>query len=420
MGYIMQKLIIHGRQPLFGEITVSGAKNATLPLMFATLLTKGEFHISNIPRLRDVQTTVDLLKQLGTEVSFEDHSLKIWTDDLQKSEAPYDLVRTMRASILCLGPLLARAGRARVSLPGGCAIGARPINIHLDAMAKLGAKISLEGGYVDAKVDRLVGGEIKLELPSVTGTENVMMLATAAEGTTILRNAAREPEVVELQNFLNAMGAKIQGAETGTITIQGRTPLHSTSHSVMPDRIEAGTFFMACAAAGGELFLKHAKREHLESVIQKLQECGVEFEFHPDGIRVKHIGKLCAVDVQTAPYPGFPTDCQAQMMAMLTTARGTSTIVEQVFENRYMHVQELQRMGADIRLKGNTTVIRGIEKPLSGAPVMATDLRASASLIIAGLMAEGTTIINRIYHLDRGYEQIEKKLQQVGAKISRE
>ncbi|OGQ35918.1 MAG: UDP-N-acetylglucosamine 1-carboxyvinyltransferase [Deltaproteobacteria bacterium RIFCSPHIGHO2_12_FULL_43_9] len=415
----MQRLLIKGGVRLVGEINVSGAKNAALPLFFATLLTPGKFEITNIPRLRDIQTTVDLLKQLGAEVDYTDHSVNISTDDLKSHEAPYDLVRTMRASVLALGPLLARCGKARVSLPGGCAIGARPINLHLEGMKKLGVKISLENGYVEAAVDSLKGDTVHFSLPTVTGTENIMMLATKAEGTTIIENAAKEPEIIELQNFLNQMGAKISGAGTSKITIQGGDKLKPTKYKVMPDRIEAGTFMIAAAATGGDLIIKNAVYEHLTALITKLEECGVKIEkIKGDGLRVRAYEPLKPVNISTGPFPDFPTDCQAQMMALLTKAKGTSTIVENIFENRFMHVQELQRMGANIELRGNTALIHG-NGGLTGAPVMATDLRASASLIIAGLIANGVTEVNRIYHLDRGYEKIEEKLKNVGANIDR-
>ncbi|MFC2075135.1 UDP-N-acetylglucosamine 1-carboxyvinyltransferase [Bdellovibrionota bacterium] len=415
----MEKLVIHGGRPLNGEIKVSGAKNSALPLLFATLLAPGEFRISNVPNLRDIRTATSLLKQLGAEVVIEGDLVKIWTDSLQNADAPYDLVKTMRASVLALGPLLARLGRARVSLPGGCAIGARPINLHLEGMRKFGAKIELEAGYVTATADRLKGANIALELPTVTGTENLMMLATAAEGETLIENAAREPEIEELANFLNAMGANIHGAGTDTITVNGSKSLSATPYAVMPDRIEAGTFLIAGAATRGDLFVKNADPSHLNAVISKLEDIGAVVTPEKDGIRIRTSGPLNAVDIQTEPFPGFPTDCQAQMVALLATARGTSTVVENVFENRFMHVQELQRMGANIKLTGNTAIIRGTEKPLSGAPVMATDLRASASLIIAGLVAESTTEVQRIYHLDRGYDRIEEKLKKVGADIVR-
>lgn len=419
LEFDLQRLLIKGGIKLVGEINVSGSKNAALPIFFATLLTPGRFEITNIPRLRDVQTTVDLLKQLGADVNYTDHSVTIETDALKSHEAPYDLVRTMRASILALGPLLARCGRARVSLPGGCAIGARPVNLHLEGMKKLGANIILENGYIEATVDSLKGATVHFSLPTVTGTENLMMLATGAEGTTIIENAAKEPEIVELQNFLNQMGAKISGAGTSKIIIQGGHKLKATTYRVMPDRIEAGTFMIAAAATGGDLIIKNAVYEHLTALITKLEECGVKVEkIKGDGLRVYVNGPIKPVNISTGPFPDFPTDCQAQIMALLTKAKGTSTIVENIFENRFMHVQELRRMGANIELKGNTALIHG-NGGLRGAPVMATDLRASASLIIAGLIADGVTEVSRIYHLDRGYEKIEEKLQKVGADINR-
>jgi len=417
----MDKLIIRGGARLRGEVNISGAKNAALPVLCATLLAPGRHVLHNVPRLRDIDTTLELLTTLGAEVDragFEhDHSLAVNTAKLSSPRAPYELVKTMRASILVLGPLLARAGEAEVSLPGGCAIGARPVNLHLKGMEALGAEVKIEHGYIRAKAAALKGAEISFDVSTVTGTENVMMAAVKAEGRTVLTNAALEPEVVELAEALVKMGAKIKGQGTEVIEIEGVKELHPAEWTIMPDRIEAGTFLAAAAITGGELLLKGARADHLAAVITKLREAGVKIEEQEDGLRAQGDG-LRAVDATTRTYPGFPTDMQAQIMALLCRAQGLSVITETVFENRFMHVQELQRMGANIKIQGRSAIVTGVPK-LSGASVMATDLRASASLVLAGLVAEGTTEVLRIYHLDRGYEALEDKLRKVGANIER-
>lgn len=429
----MDKILIRGGKPLKGSIVVSGAKNSALPILAATLLAEGESHISNIPQLQDIQTFIRLLKQLGAEVHPAEReseatssSLCVRTDSVNHFEASYDLVRTMRASVLVLGPLLARFGRARVSLPGGCAIGARPINLHLEGLRQLGANVTLEHGYVEAKADRLKGAVIYLDFPTVTGTENIMMAAVLAEGETIIQNAAKEPEVLELALALNKMGAHISGAGTETIKIQGVRRLSCLLHTIMPDRIETGTFLTAAAITGGDIEIKNCRPENLSAVIAKLEEAGVSIELSRpmdnnkgfSGLRVRRDGEIKAINVKTQPYPGFPTDMQAQIMALMTLSRGSSVITETIFENRFMHVLELLRMGAQIQVTGNVALVTGVPK-LSGAPVMATDLRASASLILAGLAAEGETLVSRVYHLDRGYERIEEKLSLLGADITR-
>lgn len=416
----MEKLLIKGGQPLVGELQISGAKNAVLPILSATLLAETESVISNVPHLRDVTTTMSLLAQLGASLTL-DERMKILVDpsSVNSQTAPYELVKTMRASILVLGPLLAKYGKAVVSLPGGCAIGARPVDIHLSGLRAMGAEIDVEEGYINARSGRLQGAHIVLDIVSVTGTENLLMAACLAEGTTILENAAREPEVVDLANFLIKMGAQIQGAGTSTITIDGVESLQGCEYSVLPDRIEAGTFLCAAAITGGKVKINRVDPTTLDSVVAKLRETGAEVTCFDDAIELDMHGKRpLAVDVRTAPYPAFPTDMQAQFVALNAVADGASTVVETIFENRFMHVQELQRLGADIRIQGNTAIIKGVDR-LMAAPVMATDLRASASLIIAALVAQGETVVDRIYHLDRGYERIEEKLTQIGATIKR-
>ncbi|NOQ50628.1 MAG: UDP-N-acetylglucosamine 1-carboxyvinyltransferase [Desulfuromonadaceae bacterium] len=415
----MEKIVIKGGMPLRGEVQVSGAKNSALPLLFATLLADGISEIHNIPELRDINTAVKLLSELGAETAREADSVRVDARQIQSIEASYDLVKTMRASVLVLGPLLARCGHARVSLPGGCAIGARPINLHLKGLEALGATITLDHGYVEATVDTLRGAKIYFDIPTVGGTENLLMAASLAEGETVLENAAREPEIVQLAEALNSMGAEIEGAGTAIIRIRGVEKLQPLNVQVIPDRIEAGTFMIAAAITGGDVLVHGAVQKHQEALISKMIEAGVKIAPEADGLRVIGPEKLAPVDIRTSVFPGFPTDMQAQFMALMTRAAGTSRISETVFENRFMHVCELQRMGADIQIDGHSAIIRGTEH-LTGAPVMATDLRASASLILAGLAAENTTEVSRIYHLDRGYEKIEKKLAALGARIWRE
>ena len=403
-----------------GAIRISGAKNAALPLMIASLLTENTLSLSNIPHLHDITTTMELLGQLGVKLQV-DEKLSIEADASEVSSvvAPYELVRTMRASILVLGPLVARFGKAEVSLPGGCAIGSRPVNLHIKGLEALGAKIVIDGGYIKAEADRLKGARVFMDLISVTGTENLMMAATLAEGVTTIENAAREPEVVDLADCLNAMGAKVEGAGTDEITIEGVEKLGGAAHRVIPDRIEAGTFLVAAMISGGEITIKDVIPKQLDSVIDKLREAGAHIEEGDNWIYLKAPpGKAKSVSVRTAPYPAFPTDMQAQFVLLNSIAEGTATVVETVFENRFMHVHELQRMGANIELDGNTAVIQGVDK-LHAAPVMATDLRASACLVLAGLIAQGDTLIDRIYHIDRGYDCIEEKLSQLGANIRR-
>ncbi len=417
----MDKLIITGGGALSGEIRISGAKNAALPILVSTLLADSPCLIRNVPHLHDITTTMALLGGMGIQLTVdEDISVEVDSSTIKNYFAPYELVRTMRASILVLGPLLARFGEAEVSLPGGCAIGSRPVNVHLDGLQKMGAEIRVESGYIHAKTDgRLKGCNLLLDVVTVTGTENLMMAAALAEGTTVLQNAAREPEVVDLADCLIAMGAKIEGAGTDTITIEGVESLHGTTYDIVPDRIETGTFLVAAAMSGGKIKLKDTRPDLLDSVIAKLEEAGAKITSGEDWIELDMEGRRAkAVDIHTSPYPGFPTDMQAQFTALNSVADGAGTITETVFENRFMHVQELQRMGANITLEGNTAITRGVEK-LTGAPIMATDLRASASLVLAGLIAEGETVVDRIYHIDRGYEAIEEKLQLLGAKIRR-
>ncbi len=415
----MDKLLIQGGVPLTGEVRISGAKNATLPILCASLLTADTLSLQNVPHLRDVTTTLNLLAQMGVEVSLDEKlGVGLTAANVHNLSAPYELVKTMRASILVLGPMVARFGEARVSLPGGCAIGQRPVDLHIKGLQALGAKIDIEQGYILARADRLKGAHIVLDLVTVTGTENLMMAATLAEGVTVLENAAREPEVVDLADCLNAMGARIRGAGTDVITIEGVGRLHGAIHRVMPDRIETGTFLCAAAATGGDIKLKGTRANILDAVISKLQEAGAHVEQGEDWIRLSTDGALKSVSLRTAPYPAFPTDMQAQFMALNSVAGGTAIVTETIFENRFMHVQELRRLGAEIEVEGNTAIVRGV-KTLQGASVMATDLRASASLVLAGLVAQGETMVDRVYHLDRGYECIEEKLSQLGARIRR-
>ncbi len=414
----MDKIVIHGGARLHGEVRVSGAKNAALPLLFATLLAGGDHRLRNVPRLRDIDTAAKLLEHLGAVVQREGDAFAIEAGGIRSDEAPYDLVRTMRASVLVLGPLVSRLGHARVSLPGGCAIGARPINLHLKGLEAMGAKITLDHGYVEARAERLHGARICFDLPTVGGTENLMMAATLARGTTVLENAACEPEIVDLAEALIGMGARIEGAGTDVITIEGVDDLAPMDYAVMPDRIEAGTYMAAAAITGGDVLVRDVVPTHLDAFTIKLQEAGVTISECEQGLRVQGPERLEAVNIKTRPFPGFPTDMQAQFMALMCMANGTSMISENVFENRFMHVCELQRMGADIAIEGKVATVKGV-KQLLGAPVMATDLRASASLVLAGLAADNTTEISRIYHLDRGYEQLETKLQLLGARIER-
>lgn len=416
----MDKLIITGGAKLEGEIRISGAKNAALPIIVSTLLADEPVTIENIPHLHDITTTMELLGRMGVSITMnEKMSVEVDASTIQHYVAPYELVKTMRASILVLGPLLAHFGEAEVSLPGGCAIGSRPVDLHIHGLELMGADIKVENGYIKAKADRLKGAKIVMDLVTVTGTENLMMAATLAEGTTIIENAAREPEVVDLANCLNAMGARVSGAGTDMITIEGVEKLHGTTYSVLPDRIETGTYLVAAAVTGGRVKLKDTDPTLLDAVLSKLMDAGAEIETGDDWISLDMKGKRPkAVDVRTAPYPAFPTDMQAQFSVLNSVAKGTGAITETVFENRFMHIQELQRMGADIHLNGNTAICNGVKK-LTSAPVMATDLRASASLVLAGLVAEGNTLVDRIYHIDRGYECIEEKLHQLGAHIRR-
>jgi len=415
----MDKLVIQGGIPLSGEIRISGAKNAALPILCAALLTEEPLRIGNVPYLRDVTTMLELLNQMGAEISVNDRmGVEIVARKLHNPAAPYELVKTMRAAILVLGPLLARCGQARVSLPGGCAIGSRPVDLHIKGLQAMGAEIEIEHGYILARAARLKGARIFMDTVTVTGTENLMMAATLAEGATVLENAAREPEVVDLANCLIAMGAKIEGVGSDVITIHGVDRLHGADYRVMPDRIEAGTFLVAVAATGGKVLLKDVRPDILDAVLEKLREAGAHIECGADTISLEMAGPLKSVNVRTAPYPAFPTDMQAQFMALNAVANGAATVTETIFENRFMHVQELQRLGANIEIEGNTAVVRGVAT-LSGATVMATDLRASASLVVAGLVAQGETSVERIYHIDRGYECIEEKLSQLGARIKR-
>jgi UDP-N-acetylglucosamine 1-carboxyvinyltransferase len=415
----MDKLVINGGVPLSGEVRISGAKNAALPILCASLLTGETLQVQNVPHLRDVTTTLSLLGQMGVQVTLDDKgSVSLDASNLHNRVAPYELVKTMRASILVLGPLVARFGEARVSLPGGCAIGLRPVDQHIKGLEAMGAKIDIEHGYIHATAKRLRGTRIVMDLVTVTGTENLMMAAALADGTTVLENAAREPEVVDLARCLVAMGATVSGEGTDVITITGASRLHGATYRVMPDRIETGTFLVAAAATGGEIRLKNTRPDILDAVLSKLQETGAIVESGADWLALRGNPSRKGASIRTAPYPAFPTDMQAQFMALNAVADGTSTITETVFENRFMHVQELRRLGANIEVEGNTAVVRGVPK-LGGATVMATDLRASACLVLAGLVAGGETVIDRIYHLDRGYECIEEKLSQLGARIRR-
>jgi len=416
----MDKLQIHGGAPLDGEIKISGAKNAALPIIAATLLASEPVSVGNVPHLHDVTTMIELLAQMGVSITIDDKMrVEVDASTIHRHIAPYELVRTMRASIVVLGPLLARYGRADVSLPGGCAIGARPVNIHVAGLQAMGAEIHIENGFIRARAERLRGARLVLETITVTGTENLLMAATLAEGETVIENAAREPEVVDLAHFLIAMGADIQGAGTDRIVIQGVEKLHGAHYDVLPDRIEAGTYLLAGAITGGRVRVKGAKAEHLDAVLAKLKEAGAQINSGDTWIELDMRGRRPrAVDIRTAPYPAFPTDMQAQFAALNTVADGVSTVIETIFENRFMHMLEMRRLGADIRIEGNTAIIRGVPQ-LTAAPVMATDLRASASLVLAGLVAQGTTDVLRIYHIDRGYEAIEEKLGQLGARIKR-
>jgi UDP-N-acetylglucosamine 1-carboxyvinyltransferase len=415
----MDRLAIEGGIRLSGEIRISGAKNAALPLMCAALLTREPLSLANVPHLQDVSTLVRLLSRMGVDVSLDDKlGMELRADKLTEPFAPYDLVKTMRASILVLGPLVARFGEARVSLPGGCAIGTRPVDLHIKGLQALGAEVSVEQGYITARATRLKGARLVMDQVTVTGTENLMMAATLAEGTTVLENAAREPEVVDLACCLNAMGARIKGAGGDVITIEGVSELHGTRYSIMPDRIETGTFLAAAVATRGAIKLNGVQPGILDAVLEKLCEAGAEIESANGSISVAMKSRPKSVSLRTAPYPAFPTDMQAQFMAVNTVAEGAAMITETIFENRFMHALEMQRLGADIEISGNSALVRGVER-LQGATVMATDLRASASLVIAGLAAEGETVIDRIYHLDRGYECIEEKLAQLGARIRR-
>jgi UDP-N-acetylglucosamine 1-carboxyvinyltransferase len=413
----MDKIVIVGGRSLQGEVRVSGAKNAALPVLVSSLLVDGWNTFHNIPDLLDIKTIRKLLGSLGVKIEGEE-TVRINAGGIARCEASYDLVRTMRASILVLGPLLARMGEARVSMPGGCAIGARPVNLHIQALRDLGAEVTLKDGYVEAKASRLRGATLYFDISTVTGTENIMMAATLAEGTTILKNAAHEPEIVNLAEVLIGMGARIRGAGTDVIVIDGVKSLHPVEAAVIPDRIEAGTFLIAAGMTGGDVRILGCNPLHLDALIARLRDAGMRIDADGDALRAAGGGTVKSVDVKTLPYPGFPTDLQAQIMAMMALGNGLSVITETVFENRFMHVSEMMRMGADIVIQGKSAIVRGVAK-LRGAPVMATDLRASASLILAGLAAEGTTTISRVYHIDRGYQQIEKKLSAIGADIRR-
>jgi UDP-N-acetylglucosamine 1-carboxyvinyltransferase len=417
----LAKYIVKKSGPLYGEVVISGSKNAVLPIMAASLLADGECEIIETPVLRDVDVMCKLLRSIGSEVKedYENSRIKIKTKDIIEEQAPYELVKRMRASILAMGPLLAKTGKARIALPGGCAIGARPIDLHLKGFQALGAEIEQGHGYVEAKASKLVGGKVYLDFPSVGATENIMMAAALAQGTTTIENAAEEPEIVDLANFMNKMGAKVKGAGTDTIRIEGVDCLYGTKHTIIPDRIETGTFMLAAAITRGDILIKNVVPDHVKPVIAKLMECGVMIDDRDDGIRVRgNLQKLVSTDIKTMPYPGFPTDMQPQFMAFLTTAKGPSVVVETVFENRFMHVGELNRMGADIKIEGRSAIIQG-EKTLQGAQVICTDLRAGAAMVLAGLMAEGTTEISEIYHLERGYTSFAEKFRSLGANIKR-
>lgn len=416
----MDKLIVSGGISLNGEIRISGAKNAALPVLMASLLSTKPLHIRNVPHLQDITTTMSLLGMIGVRLVVDDKmGIEADASQVDSVVAPYELVKTMRASILVLGPLLTRFGEAEVSLPGGCAIGSRPVNLHIKGLREMGAEINIDEGFIKARAGRLKGARLFMDLVSVTGTENLMMAATLADGETVIENAAREPEVVDLAKCLNAMGARVGGAGSDTITIEGVKELKEAQHTVIPDRIETGTYLVAGAITGGRIRLRNTDAMLVDSVLEKLKEAGAQIDIDGSNISIDMKGRrLKAVNIRTAPYPAFPTDMQAQFVVLNAIAEGTGIVTETVFENRFMHVQELQRMGADIELEGNTAVVKGVEK-LHGAPVMATDLRASASLALAGLVAEGDTIVDRIYHIDRGYECIEEKLAQLGAHIRR-
>jgi UDP-N-acetylglucosamine 1-carboxyvinyltransferase len=414
----MDKIVIQGGERLSGEVRVSGAKNATLPIMAATLLAPGVFRLANVPSLADVRTMGHVLRVLGAQVEHDDHGMTIDTTNAMYHEAPYELVKTMRASVCVLGPILARLKKARVSLPGGCAWGPRPVDFHIRAMRDLGASVEIEHGYIVAECDGLTGADIHFDTSSVGATENAMMAATLADGTTMIENAAREPEIGALAGFLRAMGASIEGDGTGTIVIRGVPELKPADVEVIPDRIETGTFMIASAITGGDVLIRGARRDHTNAVVMKLRECGAEIDDEPEGIRVRGPIWARSVNVTTAPYPGFPTDMQAQFMALMSVADGSSVITETIYADRFSHVPELRRLGADLSLDRNVAVVTGV-KHLSGAKVMATDLRASAALILAGLVAEGETEVSRVYHIDRGYEAIERKLSGLGARIKR-
>ncbi|HWT28440.1 MAG TPA: UDP-N-acetylglucosamine 1-carboxyvinyltransferase [Methylophilaceae bacterium] len=420
----MDKLVIEGGVPLRGEVTISGAKNAALPIICAALLAETPLHLTSVPALRDVGTTYHLLQHMGVAVSKQGaNAVTLDASNITAHEAPYEMVKTMRASILVLGPLLARFGHARVSLPGGCAIGSRPVDLHIKGLKAMGAEIHIEHGYIEATTahlpnKRLQGARIFMDIVTVTGTENLMMAAALAEGTTVLENAAREPEVVDMAECLIKMGARIEGVGTDVITVHGVERLQGCEHAIICDRIEAGTYMVAAAMTGGQVTLRNARADLLDAVIEKLREAGVRVEHDAHSITVTGGGKLKSVNIRTAPHPAFPTDMQAQFMALNTIAEGAGQVIETIFENRFMHVQEMQRLGADIHVEGNTAIVRGVDH-LDGAIVMATDLRASASLVLAALVARGETTIERIYHLDRGYEQLEEKLTALGAKVRR-
>ncbi len=416
----MDKLIITGGTRLQGDVRIAGAKNAALPILAATLLAEGRSVIGNLPHLHDITTTMELLGRMGVRLMVDERMrIEVDSSSISDFSAPYELVKTMRASILVLGPLLTRFGKADVSLPGGCAIGSRPVNLHIDGLRAMGADIEVENGYIRARADRLKGTSLVMDLVTVTGTENLLMAAALAEGETIIENAAREPEVVDLADFLNAMGAKISGAGTDTIVIEGVDRLEGAEYNVLPDRIETGTFLVAAAITSGHVRVRDTQPQLVDSILVKLREAGAGIECGDDWIEIDMQGRRPkAVDIHTAPYPAFPTDMQAQFTALNAVAEGVGTITENVFENRFMHVHEMRRMGADIRLEGNTAICRGVER-LTGAPVMATDLRASASLVLAGLVADGETVVDRIYHIDRGYQNIEEKLAGLGAQIRR-
>ena len=414
----MQKLVVQGGVPLRGEVRISGAKNAALPIMCASLLTSDVLQLSNMPDLHDIATMRKLLEQMGVKVAVQGDEMALHGAQVDKLEAPYDMVKTMRAAVLVLGPLVARFGEARVSMPGGCAIGSRPVDIHIKGLQAMGATIFIEHGYIHAQAKRLKGARILFDIVSVTSTENLMMAAALADGVTVLENAAREPEVVDLAHCLIAMGAKIEGAGSHTIVITGVDRLHGATHRIMPDRIESGTFLVAAAATGGSIVLRDTRADILDSVLEKLAEAGAQIRSDSESIHLNMTGRPKSVNVRTAPYPAFPTDMQAQFMALNVIADSSAMVVETIFENRFMHVQELRRLGARIDVEGNTALVHGVGH-LEGATVMATDLRASACLVIAGLVAQGETVIDRIYHLDRGYEHIEIKLSQLGANIFR-